>query len=220
VSVSLSTLMTRLEAAVPAVSSVPSQAQYQQCVEDAVADLSERKPNQKVYSISIVSGTGDYTLPTDFVRPVLLESLMATSGVWITATGLIPVSADVAEIYTYAGQTLTITPTPSYTASRRLWYAAGHVLNSSNAYPDMTTSEAALALLKAQALALGLLGMASGSSGWKYSIGDEVVDKSGLAKGYHDQAAMLEGRYEKGLRAAVGPFGARGSDVTDFLDSW
>lgn len=199
-SVSLATLVSRLTTAVPARSSVPSASQYQQCVEDAVADLSARCPNEKITTISVVSGTATYTLPSDFLYDVLLESMISETGVVISSTGILPVDADWDEEITYAGQTLTITPTPTYTASRYLWYAAGHVLDASDNYADMTTQQAAAALLLAQALALGMQANASaGSEGWKYQIGDEMVDKTGIGKGLQSRADALLAQYERAV---------------------
>jgi hypothetical protein len=211
VSVSLASMVAKLQLAVAARGGVPSSSQYQQCVEDAVADLSERKPNQKVTILSIVSGTGSYALPSDFLRPIVIEQLTSTDGVLISDAGLIPVDAEWKELYTYAGQTLTITPTPTYTASRRLWYAAGHVLDGSSNYPDLTAIEARAALLLAQSLALGLqANVASQTEGWKYQIGDEMVDKTGMQKGMTSQAQALEKQYLAAVEKLVGPFGVRG----------
>ena len=209
-SISLATLQAKLTAAVPARNGVPSTAQYQQCVEDAVADLSQRKSNEKVAAISIVSGTGGYTLPDDFVRLIALEKLLATDGVLISDVGLIPVDAAEEELFTIAGLTLTITPTPSYTTVRRLRYASGHVLNVSVAYPDLTAADARLALLKAQALAMELQASAATAEGWQYQIGDEMVDKSSLPKSFQERAKQLDDQYLAAVGAAVGAFGVRG----------
>lgn len=209
-SISLATLTARLTAAVPAVNGLPTSAQYQQCVEDSLADLSERKPNQKIAVISIVSGTGSYTLPSDFVRLIALETLLATDGVLISDAGLMPVDAAWTELVTVAGLVLTITPTPTYTTTRRLHYAAGHVLDNSNAYPDLTAGAAGVALLMAQALALGIQANAAAPGGWKYQIGDELVDKGRVAAGIQERAAALWERYEATVGALTLPWGVRG----------
>jgi hypothetical protein len=211
-SVSLATLVARLTAAVAARNGVPSTAQYGQCVEDAVADLGARKPNQKTATLSVVSGTAAYALPSDFVRMISLVSLAATAdgSVLITGAGLIPMGADWEETYTIAGTTITFSPTPAYSMARTIWYAAGHVLDSNSAYPDLTAAETRLVLLKAQANALGLQANAAAGTGWKYSIGDESVDKTGIGKGMMAQAQMFEEQYERALRGAAGAFGVRG----------
>jgi hypothetical protein len=209
-SVTLAALVARLTMSVPALNGVPSTAQYEQCVKDAVADYGERRPNQKVATISVVSGTASYALPADFVRAIQFRSLSAGGGVMITSTGIIPMDSSLDEIYTFAGGYLTIAPTPSYTASRDLWYAAGHLLNVSNAYPDLADGDARILLLKAQQLALDLQGNVASQSGWKYQIGDEMVDKSGLAAKQRDQANYLQKQYEDAiLKASGSAYGVR-----------
>ena len=209
-SMTLAALVAKVTAAVPTRNGAPSADQYEGCVQDAAEDLSARKSHQKVVTLSIVAGTGSYALPSDFLRAIRIEALLATDGVLISDVGLIPVDAAWEELYTYAGQTLTITPTPVYTTSRRLLYVAGHVLDGAEAYPDMTTQEGALVALKAQALALGLQANAALREGWKYQIGDEMVDKAELAAGFSKQAAALDEVYRRAVLAAVGPYGSRG----------
>jgi hypothetical protein len=210
-STALASLVARLTTAVPAQNGVPSAAQYQQCCQDAVEDYAERRPNQKVATLSIVSGTAAYALPSDFVRMIEFESLLNTDRVLITSAGLIPMDANFEEIYTFAGGYLTITPTPGYSIPRMMWYAAGHVLDSSDSYPDLTAADARIVLLKAQALALDLQGNVSAQSGWKYQIGDEMVDKSGLAGKYREQAGYLQKQYEDAIAKAAGSaYGVRG----------
>ena len=210
-STALASLVARLTTAVPAQKSVPSSGQYQQCCEDAAADYAERRPNQKVATISVVSGTAAYALPSDFLRQIRFEPLNGSEGVLVVSAGLIALDADFDEIYTFAGEYLTIAPTPMYTAPRELLYAAGHVLNSSGAYPDLSAADARIVLIKAQALAIDLQANVAAQSGWKYQIGDEMVDKSGLAGKYRDQAAYLLKQYEDAiLKAAGSVYGQRG----------
>jgi hypothetical protein len=210
-STALASLVARLTTAVPAQNSVPSAAQYQQCCEDAAADYAERRSNQKVSTIAVVSGTARYALPTDFLRQIQFEPLTGIEGVLVVTTGLIALDADFDEIYTFAGGYLTIYPTPSYTADRDLLYAAGHVLDSSDSYPDLSAADARIVLLKAQALTIDLQANVAAQSGWKYQIGDEMVDKSGLAGKQREQAAYMQKQYEDAIAKAAGSaYGARG----------
>jgi len=207
----LASLVARLQVAVPAQNGVPSAAQYQQCCQDAAEDYGERRPVQKVTTISVVSGTAAYALPSDFVRQIQFDPLLGTEGTLVTSGGLIAVDADFDERFAFAGGYLTIYPTPSYTTGRDLLYASGHVLDSSDSYPDMTAADARIVMLKAQQLALDLQGNVSAQSGWKYQIGDEMVDKSGLAGKYREQAAYLQKQYEDAiLKAAGSAYGVRG----------
>lgn len=210
-SVTLAAMVARLTTAVPAQNGVPSTAQYEQCVKDAVADYGERRPNRKVATLSVVSGTTSYALPSDFMREIQFEPLTGADGLLISSTGLIPLDSSLDEIYTFAGGYLTIYPTPAYTAVRDLLYAAGHVLNISNAYPDLTEAAARILLLKAQQLALDLQANTAAQSGWKYQIGDEMVDKSALGAKLRDQSGYLQKQYEDAiLKAAGSVYGVRG----------
>ena len=132
-------------------------------------------------------------------RSLLLLSLMFTNGIlkhlverprpWLTVEGL----------------TLTIRPTPTYTISRPLFYGAAHVLDESDAYPYLTGPEVELVMLRAQASALMTLANAAALEAWKYSLGDESVDKTGLAKTLMEQATAAQKLYLDEMRRAVGP---------------
>lgn len=208
--ISLETLVERLMQAVPARDGVPTLVQYRQCIEDAVADLDQRKPNQKVAAMSVVAGTAEYALPSDFVRLIALEPLWAAEGVLVGDSGLIAVDATFTELVTVAGGVLTITPTPSYTTVRRLHYAAGRTLDADEVYVDLTPGDARLVLLLAQALALEAQANSAAAAGWRYQIGDEMVDKSGLGGGLLRQAQALRAQYEAAVAAALRPYGVRG----------
>jgi hypothetical protein len=210
-SVGLATLVARLQAAVPARDGVPSAEQYSQCVEDAVADLGAARPLTRVASLQITAGQASYELPADWQRTIRLGGLTAGGdGVVISSDGLIPVGAGFAERLTYAGQTLTISPTPSYTLARELVYAAGYLLDEHEAYPALAADTARLVMLKAQSLALDLQANAAAQRAWKYQQGDESVDKTGLAKALREQADAQEKAYQTALRQTVQPYGTRG----------
>lgn len=211
-SVSLSTLVSRLTSLVPARDSVPSTAQYQQAVKDAVADFSARAPMNKVAALSIVSGTATYDLPSDFLRVVDVQSLLNPSGVIITSGGIVPVSADYTERWMVAGRTITFYPTPTYTVTRDVWYAAGHVLSITDTYESLTDEDAATALLEAQSLALMIKANKAADDAWSYSIGDERVSKEKLAEALRAQAKELHDKYEaRAAKAGPGGGGAYGT---------
>jgi hypothetical protein len=210
--VSLANLVSRLRNKAPARDGVPDSIGYQQCVEEAVADFGRRKPCQKISSISIISGTAEYDLPSDFGRIVAMESLATTDEeIIISDAGIIPLSGDWEEKWTVAGRHVTFYPTPTYTKARDIWYQSVHVLDSDEQYPDLTEEDAAIVLLYAQSLALGLIANSTAGSGWKYTIGDESVDKSGLGAGLRGQADWLEKKYLAAVKAANGAIGMRGT---------
>jgi len=210
VSISLAVLAARLEAAVPAVGGVPSEAQYELAVQDAVEDFGTRRPMQATYDVPVVSGTASYTLPDDFVKLIKFESVLSslTDGVLNTSDGLIPVSSTFKERVMVQGSSLVISPTPTYSATRRLWYGAKHVLDESEEYTTLTETEARIVLLKAQALALSWQANSQAGSGWRYKIGDEEVDKSKLGVGLRDQAKAKDAEYLAALEA-MGCWGLR-----------
>jgi len=207
---SLESLVTRLQADVPARSGAPDSSQYEQAVRDAVSDFNRRAPMEKVAMLSIVSGTAAYSLPADFVRVISLQSLTEPGGVIVSGSGLIPTSATFRERYTIAGLTITFYPTPSYALARELWYAAGHVLDGDDAYPDMTSDVAGQVMLKAQAIALMLQANKAAQEAWSYQIGDERVSKEKLAAELRAQAQAAEQRYlQKVAGGGVGTIGLR-----------
>jgi hypothetical protein len=208
--VSLEALVTRLKGDVAARDGVPSDAQYEQAVEDAVADYSRRNPLRRAFTLSIVGGTATYDLPDDFLKVITLESLTSSDGVIVSPSGLIPVSATYRERYYVAGAQITFSPTPQYTAGRDLWYAAAHVLDDGdNEYPDMADGDAAIVMLKARSLALDLQANSMAGDGWMYQVGDEKVDKRGKVENTRQAARDLETQYLQAIEAAIGAVGMR-----------
>jgi len=212
-SIALMTLYDRLKADVPARSGVPSDTQYERLARAAVADYSRRRSFRRVTTLNIVAGTATYDLPDDFLKAIRLTQQGVTDGVIVSSQGLIPVSAGYEETYYVAGGQITFYPTPTYTTTRDLWYAAGHVLDDSEAYPYMDQGDAEIVLLKAAALALQAQvgAVATGSDIVEYQIGDERVRKESAAKGLREAAKAKEQAYLDAVRAAVGPVGARAS---------
>jgi hypothetical protein len=205
----LATLVSRLESDVPARGGVPSASQYDHCARDAVADYGRRNSLRKLTTLAIVSGTASYTLPDDFLKVIVLESLTSPDGVIISGEGLIPVSATYRERYYIVGSTITFDPTPAYTVSRDLWYAAAYVLDATDVYADMTDEVAGAVMLKAQALALQLQANKAAQEAWQYAIGDEKVSKEKLAEALARQATEAERRYLATVQAQIGPVGMR-----------
>lgn len=222
VSVTLSELVEQLQNDVPARDSVPTVMQYEQAVKDAVRDYSRRRPMQRFTTLSIVSGTAAYALPDDFVSVIRLDVPVNDAGVLHTASGLVPLSQSFDERWTVNGRTMTFTPTPTYSLARYLWYAAGHVLNVNGAYPDMEYEDAAMVMLKAQALALRAQAFSLVTSGTgdivEYAIGDERVKKGSPVTSLQAMASSLESEYLAAIRQANGTVGSRARyDATGIL---
>lgn len=204
--VTLAALVARLQAQVPAKNSIPAAADYSQHVQDGVLQLSQDAPMRKIATLPIVSGTADYALPADFLFLIDFPVLGTEDGVMVNASGIIPLpSSWWAEEITISGDTLTITPTPTYTLERSYRYAARHVLTGSTGsetYAALNENAARVALLYAQYLALSQQVVSVAGSAWKYSIGDESVDKSQQASGYKTAAEVALAGY----RRAIAPF--------------
>jgi hypothetical protein len=208
-------LIEQLKSDVPARNSIPGDEQYRKCIEDAVADYSRRKPRRKVTTLTIVSGTASYDLPKDFVHLIRITqpAEYADSGVIISSEGLVPVgSKDWEEHHTIAAgadgiMELTIYPTPTYSTTRDVWYGAGHVLDASNEYAEMTWRDSDIITYKARAIALELQANKAAQEAWQYSIGDERVSKEKLAAELRAQADAQLSRYNSALEAM--PAGVR-----------
>ena len=194
----LADLISELQEDVPAVDGIPSEAQYERAVKEAVDEFSRRCGLEKNTELSIVSGTATYALPDDFLALIEIEDPFDHEGnIIMTATGIIPFSklAPFEEEITIRDGQLTIYPTPSYTMTRFLEYKAAWALNDGS-YP-LTEAEARIVLLKAQSIALEKQANANASAGFKYSVGNMSVDKSGVADGYAKRAETLEKRFDQ-----------------------
>lgn len=197
-SVSLASLAARLEAAVPTLNSVP--ADYEQLVKDAIAQFSDDAPMLRTTTLNVVAGTAAYDLPTDFVGLVELSGTNAINGVVISDNGLIPMSTETEEYTDLTGDQIVFVPTPTYTAARTLRYKATHMLDGSEAYPRLDERSASVALLYGQYLALMAQANSAAPQGWRYSIGDEMVDKSNQGKALATQAGNLLQQYQSAVR--------------------
>lgn len=177
----LASLISRLQSEVPAVNSVPTTAQYTQAVKDAAAEFSRRCGLTKFAELNIVSGTASYNLPADFLKLVLLDSLVGVNSVIISDTGIIPVSANWEETYQIVNKVITFKPTPAYTMTRDYRYKAAWVLSGaegSETFADMGDDEAQIVMLKAKSIAKEKVSNSMSTSGsMKYSFGAVSVDK-------------------------------------------
>lgn len=197
--VALTTMVARLQAQVPARNGVP--ADYSQLVKDAVAQLSADAPIIASTTLAIVAGTATYNLPADFLFQIALEPLYQVGdGVFQGASGKLIASnvLEMPELVYWEGATLRLEPTPTYSADRKLRYAAQHVLESGS-YARMTENGARIALFYAQYLALVEQANVLAPASWKYSIGDESVDKSGAGRALVEQANALLTSYRLAL---------------------
>lgn len=176
-SIALATLVGRLEAAAPQRNGLP--ADYEQVARDAVAQLGSDVPVISSAPLAIVPGQSTYDLPADFGQMIALELFATASGVDMTTGFLVAgvgALATTERLYV-EGDTLRIEPTPTYSATRTLRYAGGYALVN-DAYPRLTENGARIALLYAQHLVLMAQAADAAAAGWKYQIGDEMVDRS------------------------------------------
>lgn len=210
--IALSDLVTRLTADVPASGGRPSATQYENAIKDAVTDFNNRVGTRRRASLTIVSGTATYSLPTDFHSLIEFSNLPTFDGtIAISSDGLIPLASGsglgVEEYEIVAGQ-ITIYPTPGYGGTRYLWYRAGHTLNGSDEYPNMTEADVAIIMLKARANAwrYAAEGKAEGMS---YSFGAVKVDTKAQVSTYQDRATKVEGEYEEAIRVRIGAMSRR-----------
>src|SRR5690349_20346010 len=161
----LADMITDLQEDVPAVDGVPSDAQYERAIKDAVAEFSRQCGLVRNTFLSIVSVTATYALPDDFLKKIEIDSPFDPEhNVMITSTGIIPFGAagEFEEELTFRNKTLTIYPTPQYTMSRYLEYKAAWVLDESDEYP-LTDDEVEIVMLKARAIAFEKINNSSAS---------------------------------------------------------
>lgn len=194
-SIRLSDLVTRLNALIDDTS-----LDYPRLVRDALDQLAQDAPMVRTATLAVVANTASYALPADYLFLIGVGGLAQVGDVVVTSDGLVPLEAQVSqERFEVAGLTLTITPTPTYTASRSYRYAARYV-EADGAFVALTVNGARMALLYAQYLALLQRAQAGGLAGWKYQIGDEMVDKSRLGVAVAEQAQARLDEYQRAVR--------------------
>lgn len=157
-----------------------------QMVEDAIEQLSQDVPIMTSTTLAIVSGTASYDLPADFLFLIELPALVSSDNVLLSDGGIIPLATAWEERWYVEGDQIRFEPTPVYTLTRTLRYAARYVLVD-GVYARLSENGARLALLYAKYLALQAKAAAAGESGWRYKIGDEEVDKSRLGQALLEQ---------------------------------
>lgn len=205
---SLIDLTTQLTTDVPATAGTPSSAQYTQAVTDAVSDLGRRVPLIKHATLTIVSGTATYALPSDFLRLIRLGRLDSPSGVLVTDGGLVPVMGRCAERHTIVGTQITFYPTPAYSLDRDLWYAASYALEDDD-YADLDAQRAQIALMRARAVVLGLQAAKAAANAWKHQLGPEIVDKTAQAAALRGAAQFWHDEYLAAVQSLNVPIGMR-----------
>lgn len=194
----LAALVALLQSEVPPVDSVPTTAQYNQAVKDAVMEFSHQCGLTKIAALSIVSGTATYSLPADFLKLITLVALSGHDGVIISSSGLIPISADWEEDYTIVNKQITFFPTPTYSLAREFKYKAGWAMtgaSGSETYATMGDDEARIVLLKAKSIAVTKQNNATGGSPLKYSLGAVSVDNSAYVDSNASWADSLENEF-------------------------
>jgi hypothetical protein len=203
--ISLAILADRLQRAVPPRNDAPGD--YEQLCRDAVEQLSQDVPVITTATIQVVAGQATYALPADFLSIIELTGAAGGNGIIIGDNGLIPIGNGWQENCYVEGDTLRLDPTPGYTATRTLRYAARYVATN-GVYGRLSENGARVALLYGQYLALMAQATATAGDGWSYKIGDESVDKRGLGAAIQAQAAAALSHYNNAVRPLQG-YGSR-----------
>ena len=209
-------LTERLTSAIPLLNSVPSAIQIEEAIDATLADFNRRVRRIKQADLSIVSGTATYTLPADFQSVIRVGGLLdPTMGVIIAAEGIIPIPMTFRDTWTVAGDQITFYPKPTYTLTRKMWYAAKHVINVSANYPDMTSEEAEIVLLGAKAYGLSYQATKQVGTAYSYRMGDVQVDKKGVSEQIGVQHAVAMAQYEAAIKSYVGTL-----TIQNFIPAW
>jgi len=185
----LSALTARVTADVPAYNSVPSTAQYQQAVKDAIDAYSLRNPIVDTATLSLVADTADYDLPTDFLEVIRMRA---------------PELADYdAEEWEVKGDgTVTFYPTPDSAHDYLLRYCARHVGTAvaDPSYADLTDTDARVLLFLAKAYCLQLQAHKAARDAWQYTEGDQAVNKVAQSAAFKTMKKEALDDYERELK--------------------
>jgi hypothetical protein len=199
--ISIAQLADRLQRAVPARNDVPGD--YERLAQDAVQQLSQDVPVITAATIQVTGGQATYDLPADFLYEIELAGLPAQGGVIVSNGGLIPMGTGWEEAHYIEGDSLRFEPTPTYSTTRTLRYAAQHVA-ANGVYPRLSENGARVAMLYGQYLALMEQANAVAGDAWSYKIGDESVDKRGQGSAIQAQASVALTSYQNALRPLQG----------------
>jgi hypothetical protein len=206
-SVQLVDLTNRLRAAVPARNGAP--ANYAELVKASVWQLSVDLPVRRQVEIAVVPNVDSYVLPADFLSVISFDEMTSVAGTIVGGPKLIATGlTGYQEVTWVEGDRLRISPVPTYSMTRLLWYAAAHVMTD-NVYPLLTENGARIALLYGQYLALNEQANASSGEGWMYRIGDETVDKRGQGAAIQAQGQAALASYQQAIRPLKG-YGSTG----------
>ena len=214
-SMPLAELIARLIDAVPPIDGVPSVAQYRQAVIDSVADLGRRASMTRLALLPVVAGVAQYPAPADCLALIQLSAIGAPFGVdsgggtWVTSAGLIPFTGSYHETVSLLGDAIVISPTPQFTADRTLAYAAADILTGES-FLTLSSERAGIALLLAQAIALGIRSTAPAAQAVKVTSDGDTIDTTPQATLLRALAQTLRSDYlaaVASLNAHSGGFG-------------
>lgn len=217
---SLIFMVSRLEQAVPVNNGAPGD--YDALVREAVWQLSSDAPLMKTGTLAIVPGTASYALPADFMRMVDLPEMNTRTygSVLLSGAGIVPLSADFEESYEVADGQITFDPAPTYSMTRKFRYAACYRLVD-ELFVGLDENRQRIALLYAQYLAVTEQANKTINGAWKYTIGDESVDKSRLGDQFTAQAKALLEQYQRALASlSRGAFGMTATYGVGELPTW
>jgi hypothetical protein len=210
--VALGELVVRLEKGAPG----PEGFDYAQAALDAVEQLSQDVPIVTSTTLAVRSGVDVYDLPADFLFLIEMPALVTSDNVLLSDGGIIPLATAWEERWYVEGTQIRFEPTPAYTLTRRLRYAARYVLVD-GVWPRLSENGARLALLYGRYLALLAKAGVAGESGWRYKIGDEEVDKSRLGQALLEQVKGALDAYGAAVRQLKGYGGTQQRWSGDFL---
>lgn len=208
--IALVDLVTRLQEDIPARDGVPSNAQYERAVKEAVMDFSERAGPEKIAALNVVANVATYDLAADFLKLIELEAIATPDGIINSVGGIIPVSANWEERWTIVDGKITFYPIPTYTLARDYRYKAGWALTGGATYDDLGEREAEIVLLKAAASCLTKLANLYSPEAIDYQQGDVKVNTGTQTLALRAQAELLEKQYLEAVRNYVGQVGRLG----------
>lgn len=137
-SVTHSDLVARLQIIFPAQDGSPAAAQYDAAVVSGIAEFSQCDNRIKRASINIVSGTGSYPMPADFLKLVSFDDIFESSTIVQPGGKLIATDTTMQEeLHWFDGANLIISPTPQYTLTRYFQYKAKHVQDANGNYAEL-----------------------------------------------------------------------------------
>lgn len=196
--ISVASITASVKSKTQQFNNIPNPEQLLDAINTAISEVSDRSPFLAETDISVVSGTQDYALPSDFQSIYEFPIYDATTGGYIVGNALYSGSSR-SETVSIIGGMLRITPTPSYTQTRKLQYFArytGEVSGDTIVYSELTDKHMYAIVWRAVAIIAQMKADKAAEQAWIQQNEDTRIDMSKKYRAFMDEADFASRQFE------------------------